>query len=99
MLGWVPENSFDDHSFKFADCSFFDSQLAYCPDCLLLNPIDVMSPFWKREWMETMANMCPTHDAPLHRIWMALLRKCGNFDQVLRVVSLREASVRLRLRR
>ena len=49
--------------------------------------------------METMANICPICDAPLHRISMALLRKCGNFDQVLRVVSLREASVRMRLRR
>ena len=74
-------------------------QFVYCPSCVFLNPIDVMSPCWSREWMETMANMCPIHDAPLHRISMAPLRKCGNFDLVLRVVSLREASVRLRLRR
>lgn len=74
-------------------------QLAYCPDCLFLNPFDVTSPCWSRERMEPMVEKCQVHDAPLHCMSMALLRKCGNFDQVLRVVSLRQASVRMRLRR
>ena len=72
-------------------------QLAYCPSCVFLNPLDVESPCWKREWMESATTCCQIHAQQLQTLPIASVRRCGNFDHVLRVISRREASRRKRL--
>lgn len=72
------------------------TQLAYCQGCIFLNPQDVTSPCWKREWMDPSVAWCTIHDRPLQRLPIASLRICGNFDHVLRLVSRREAHRRKR---
>lgn len=72
-------------------------QLAYCPSCVFLNPLDVESPCWKREWMESATTCCQIHTQQLQKLPIASVRRCGNFDHVLRVISRREASRRERL--
>lgn len=69
-------------------------QLAYCAACVFLNPQDVTSPCWKREWMDPAQTRCSIHDMSLQRLPFTSLRQCGNFDHVLRVVSRREARKR-----
>lgn len=65
-------------------------RLAYCPSCLFLNPLDVTSPCWKREWLVPCASGCAIHARPLSRMSMTSLRTCDNFDKLLRLVSRRE---------
>jgi len=71
-------------------------QLAYCPTCVFLNPQDVTSPCWKRQWMDPAETSCPIHAQSLQRLPITSLRMCGNFDHLLRVVSRREARRRER---
>ena len=35
--------------------------LAYCYRCLVLNPQDVFSPYWKDSWLDTSRPPCPDH--------------------------------------
>jgi len=65
-------------------------QLSYCPTCLFLNPLDVTSPRWKREWLDPSATDCAVHAAPLRRLPITSLRMCRNFDFLLRLTSRRE---------
>ena len=65
-------------------------RLAYCPSCLSLNPLDVTSPCWKREWLAPWASRCAIHARPLSRMSITSLRTCDNFDKLLRLVSHRE---------
>lgn len=67
------------------------SQLAYCPSCVFLNPLDVTSPCWKRVWMDPTATCCQIHTRQLRKLPITSVRMCGNFDHLLRVISRREA--------
>lgn len=71
-------------------------QLAYCPSCLFLNPLDVTSPCWKREWLVPSASGCAIHARPLRRLPGTALQACDNFDKLLRVISRRERQRRAR---
>lgn len=71
-------------------------RLAYCRQCLFLNPLDITSPCWKREWLEQSQRMCPIHGEPLAQLPITSLRPCGNFDKLLRVISRREQLRRAR---
>ncbi len=73
-------------------------QLAYCPACLFLNPLDVTSPCWKQEWLAPSASACAIHTRPLARLSIGSLRACDNFDKLLRVISRRERIGRTRSR-
>lgn len=66
------------------------TQLAYCPSCLFLNPLDVTSPCWKHEWLAPSASGCDVHAQPLTRLSITALRTCDNFDKLLRLISRRE---------
>jgi len=35
--------------------------LAYCYRCLVLNPQDVFSPYWKDSWLDDSTPPCPDH--------------------------------------
>ena len=74
------------------------SQLAYCPSCLFLNPLDVTSPCWKQEWLAPSTSGCAIHTRPLERLSIRSLRACDNFDQLLRLISRRERQGRARSR-
>ena len=65
-------------------------QLAYCPSCLFLNPLDVASPCWKHEWLAPSASGCAIHAQPLTPLSITSLRTCDNFDKLLRLISRRE---------
>jgi len=71
-------------------------QLAYCPSCLFLNPLDVTAPCWKQEWLVPTATRCAIHARPLTRLPESSLRACDNFDKLLRVISRREQQRRAR---
>jgi hypothetical protein len=73
-------------------------RLAYCRSCLFLNPLDVTSPCWKREWMNAMSTVCAIHAKTLSQLPITSLRRCDNFDHLLRVVSHRERTRRVRRR-
>lgn len=66
------------------------THLAYCPVCIFLNPLDVTSPCWKREWLDASATWCSIHAQPLRRLSITSLRTCSNFDRLLCVISRRE---------
>lgn len=72
-------------------------QLAYCPSCLFLNPLDVTAPCWKREWLVSVMSTCPIHLRPMQNVSSLSLRKCGNFDHVLKAVSGHTARRRMRM--
>ncbi len=72
--------------------------LAYCQSCLFLNPLDVTSPIWRREWLDSKTTACDIHDGPLKQLPITSLRQCDNFDHLLRVISRRERKRRARSR-
>ena len=72
------------------------SHLAYCPTCVFLNPLDVTSPCWKRDWLDPTSTGCPIHTRVLERLPIGSVRMCGNFDHLLHIVSRREARRRRR---
>jgi hypothetical protein len=74
------------------------SQLAYCPSCLFLNPLDVTSPCWKQESLAPSASGCAVHIRPLAQLSIGSLRGYDNFDQLLRLISRRERQGRARSR-
>jgi len=65
-------------------------QIAYCPSCLFLNPLDVTSPCWKQDWLTPSASGCAIHAQSMTRLSITALRTCDNFDKLLRVISRRE---------
>ena len=37
----------------------------YCRRCVFLNPLEVESPYWKRDWLLPTASVCPSHNERL----------------------------------
>lgn len=74
----------------------FRRQLAYCPTCVFLNPIDVTAPCWRREWLDPAATCCRVHAWPLQGISTPCVQACGNFDGLLKAISRLEATRRRR---
>lgn len=68
-------------------------RVAYCGRCLFLNRADVTAPRWKREWFDPDASNCAEHREPLRHLAAGKLNKCGNFGNVIRVVSLHDTSI------
>jgi hypothetical protein len=58
----------------------------YCAHCLFVNPVDVSAPRWKRAWLDPKVTTCEIHGTPLVSIASSALRRCRNFDQVLKLV-------------
>lgn len=59
---------------------------SYCAHCLFVNPVDVMSPRWKRAWLDPAARYCEVHGTPLATIACGALRRCENFDKTFKAV-------------
>ena len=66
------------------------THLAYCPSCLFLNPLDITAPCWRKEWFDASSNGCAIHAQRLTYLSITSLRKCDNFDKLLRVISRHE---------
>jgi hypothetical protein len=61
-------------------------RLAYCFACLVLNPLDVAAPRWKREWLSPEATSCSVHDRTLAWVTASFLTKAGHFKQLHRTI-------------
>ncbi|MGY2492084.1 hypothetical protein [Cupriavidus sp. CP313] len=59
------------------------SNLPYCFECLVLNPFDIFSPRWKREWLNPAATACEIHGRRLETIPSSTLLKRGNLNAVI----------------
>ena len=62
----------------------------YCTKCLFLNPADVFSPYWKRQWFRSSFHHCPLHPNSIDWLPRAVARDCKNFDSILKAASRRE---------
>lgn len=60
--------------------------LSFCFECLALNPLDVFSPRWKREWLKPAATVCEIHDHRLQAISSFRLHQLKNLNAVIRWV-------------
>ncbi|WP_367395303.1 TniQ family protein [Cupriavidus sp. Agwp_2] len=65
-------------------------QLPYCFDCLVLNPVDVFSPRWKRDWLDPHTAVCQVPGHRLNTLPPCTLRFCRNLTAVLRAISKRQ---------
>lgn len=74
------------------------TQLAYCPSCLFLNPLDITAPCWRQEWFAAPSSGCAIHAQPWSNLSITSLRECDNFDKLLRVISRHERQRRAQRR-
>lgn len=58
-------------------------QLPYCFECLLLNPVDVSSPRWKRDWLDPRTAVCQVPGHRMNTLAPCRLRICRNLTAVL----------------
>lgn len=58
----------------------------YCRRCVFLNPIEVESPYWKREWLSPEALVCTIHRTELTTLPARRVRQSGNMMKLLRTV-------------
>lgn len=65
-------------------------RLLYCFDCLVLNPVDIFSPRWKRDWLDPHTAVCQVPGHRLNMLTPCTLRLCGNLTAVLREVGKRQ---------
>ena len=54
-------------------------RLPYCFACLVLNPLDVTAPRWKREWLAPDAAKCSVHDRAFASATASSLRRATHF--------------------
>jgi hypothetical protein len=62
----------------------------YCAKCLFMNPADVFSPYWKRQWFRPSFHGCPLHPTSIEWLPRGVSSNCKNFDSVLKAASRRE---------
>ena len=67
----------------------------YCRVCLFVNPEDVFSPMWKRQWFDLQNRHCTVHHKPLESLAASKIRQCSNFDDILKTISRKEQQLRL----
>ena len=59
----------------------------YCSRCVFLNPEDVASPYWKRQWLDPTAVLCEVHGSPLRALPSGRASRCLNLVQLLAQVA------------
>jgi hypothetical protein len=72
---------------------------AYCRRCVFLNPIEVESPYWKREWLSPEALACAIHRTELTTLPALSVRQSANMTRLLRMVSRNERRSEWKFRR
>ncbi|MCA8150237.1 hypothetical protein LGN06_28325 [Burkholderia vietnamiensis] len=43
-------------------------RLPYCYRCLVINPVDVSTPYWRRAWLDPAIRNCGEHGTPLETV-------------------------------
>lgn len=66
----------------------------YCRKCVFLNPLDVESPYWKREWLSPEALMCRVHRVRLTAMPASRARYSVNMPKLILQVSKHERKLR-----
>ncbi|MFM0084425.1 TniQ family protein [Paraburkholderia sediminicola] len=61
--------------------------LPYCFRCLVLNPVDVTAPRWKRRWLDPNIKVCEEHGTDLECIPASIPRRARNMNRLLSLVS------------
>ena len=64
-------------------------EIIYCYRCLVLNPRDVFSPYWRRAWAGSSSSPCPTHDDWVGRLSPADMAQRRNLPQLLKLLERR----------
>jgi hypothetical protein len=59
----------------------------YCRRCVFLNPLEVESPYWKRDWLLTNVPFCTVHKERLIALPAGRVRACANMLELIRAVS------------
>jgi len=59
---------------------------AYCQRCVFLNPLEVESPYWKREWLSPESFTCAVHAVRLVTLPAWRVRRCENMLKLIRTV-------------
>lgn len=58
----------------------------YCSRCVFLNPLEVESPYWKRNWLAPGASVCDVHSWPLVTLGSSSARGSGNMRDLIKRV-------------
>ncbi|MEI6003433.1 TniQ family protein [Paraburkholderia bengalensis] len=75
-------------------------RLPFCFRCLVINPVDVSTPYWKRAWLNPSIIECCEHGAQLETAPSSVLRRAGNMQQLISSVGrYRRDAVKRRFRR
>jgi hypothetical protein len=62
----------------------------YCRRCVFLNPLEVESPYWKRDWLLPNVFFCSAHKERLTALPDGRVRACANMLELIRAVSRNE---------
>ena len=57
---------------------------SYCRRCVFLNPLEVESPYWKRDWLAPTASVCSIHNERLTVLPAARVRGSANMLKLIR---------------
>jgi len=63
------------------------THLPYCFRCLVVNPVDIAAPRWKRIWLDPDTDTCEEHGATLEQLPAAIARRAPNMGRLLVLVS------------
>lgn len=63
--------------------------LIYCYRCLVLNPSDVFSPYWKRAWAGSSCSPCQAHDEWVGHLSPADMAQRRNLPRMLKMLKRR----------
>ena len=66
----------------------------YCPKCVFLNPLEVESPYWKREWLGPEAFICRVHRVRLTALPASKARYSINMPKLILQVGKYERELR-----
>jgi TniQ len=64
-------------------------EITYCYRCLVLNPTDVFSPYWRRDWAGGSTSPCPAHDGWVGRLSPADMVQRRNLPRLLKMLERR----------
>ncbi len=61
-------------------------EITYCYRCLVLNPTDVFSPYWRRAWGGGSTSHCPAHDGWVGRLSSSDMTQRRNLPRLLKML-------------
>ena len=86
-LGWITRTHADlISSFAITTTDSARRGAPYCRRCVFLNPIEVESPYWKREWLVSEALVCAIHRSELSTLPGRKVRQSANMTNLIRAV-------------